>query len=356
MVSEMTSPRKRAYSNSEIQKWKNCPLSWRFAYDLGLVSREGDDSQHHQKFGAAYHDGLAELYRGHGLRAAQAEFIRGYPTQLDPDDRAKTQANGVSALAQYVRQWKDEDKKWRVVEIETQSDDEEAWSVKPDLVMENMDWGGIYLWDHKTTGSIINAKYWEQFNPNSQITHYMSYGREKFGEIAGFIINAISFQYRAPKKSNGDSNVLLCEENDPKKPWLAFSDYETRFVKGRYHRDMVAAWGFSVQFERQMFNRRDEQLEYEQLSREAWIRDLEAARSTGFYRSNTDSCRRCDFKSICSAGWEWELDEELILTQFRRACRQRFGSSQHCILDLNHDGEHSDIDLSSAELNVEVDI
>ena len=307
-----------AYSNSQLQTYKSCPLQWRFYWDLGLRKVDGDGSEeHHLRYGNAIHKGLEVVYSGGTLRVAQQAFLDAYPVQLDLNDKAKTRQNGITALADYVHHWREEDKQWKVLEIETRSDD--PWSVKPDLVVENLIHGGIYLVDHKTTGQYLNYAYWERFQPNSQITHYLDYGIAKWGAIEGFIINAISFKFRE------------------------------RAYKGE-------PAGFWSKFERQTFNRRAEQLGYERQSRAAWIADLERSRASSFYRTNTDACYRCQYKSLCGPGWTWEDDRELVEIQFYQVCDALLPCDEHCVLQRNHDGDHCptrQVDMT-AEIEVEV--
>lgn len=295
----------RSYSNSELQTYKDCCLKWRFQWDLALRSIDGESSEHHLRFGAAFHAGLEQLYRGNGLIAARDAFVEGYPTQLDVNDRAKTQANGVRTLVDYANRWRDEDRRYRVIAIETRSDD--PWSVKPDLIVENIEQGGVYLMDHKTTGSYLDYKYWGQFEPNSQVTHYLDYAQSKYGPIEGFIINAISFRFLLKASKNGPA-------------------------------------GFWNNFERQTFNRRPAQLDYERVSRQLWIEDLERSVEVGFYRTNTSSCYNCSFRTICAPGWTWEEDRELILLNYRQVCNRLIeggGANEWCVLDSNHDGNCS---------------
>jgi hypothetical protein len=293
----------RAYSNSELQSYKNCPLQWRFQWDLALRPIDDEAGDHHLRFGAAFHAGLEQLYRGKGLTAARDAFVAAYPVQLDVNDKAKTQANGVRTLVDYANRWREEDRKYRVIAIESRSDD--PWSVKPDLVVENIEQGGVYLMDHKTTGQYLDYKYWGQFEPNSQVTHYLDYAQSKYGPIEGFIINAISFRFLLKASKNGPA-------------------------------------GFWNNFERQTFNRRPAQLDYERVSRQLWVEDLERSVEVGFYRTNTGACWRCPYRTICSPGWTWEEDRDLIELNYRQVCNRLIeggGVSDYCVLDRDHEGE-----------------
>lgn len=306
-----------AYSNSQLQTYKNCPLQWRFYWDLGLRRVDDEVGDHHLRYGAAFDKGLQAYYRGQSWSEIKEAFLNAYPTQLDPSDAAKTRENGVIALASYVKRWHQEDKRWQILEVNTRKDDELA-SVQIDLVVRDKEQGGIWLVDHKTTGSYLNYRYWERFQPNTQITYYLDTARSVYGEIEGFIINAISFRYRE------------------------------RAYKGE-------PAGFWCNFERQVFNRNESQLAYERLSRADWIYDLERSRENGFFRTNTDACYRCQFKSICAPGWTWEDDAELINIQYRQACAVKFANG-YCELDRGHEGDHAPSLPVAAPFEVEVEV
>lgn len=315
-----------AYSNSQLQTYKNCPLQFRFYWDLALRKVDDEGGDHHLRFGHAFHKGLEAIYRGEGLRKAQDTFLAHYPRQLDVNDKAKTRQGGLTALAAYVKRWAEEDRKWKVVELETRSDD--PWSVKPDMVVEHVEHGGLYLVDHKTTGKYLNYDYWSRFEPNSQITHYLDYGISKYGPIEGFIINAISFRYNERASKNAPNA------------------------------------GFWCNFERQTFNRNRTQLEYERTSRAGWIASIERSRESGFWRTNTDSCWRCQYQPICKAGWVWDDepdwqssdDRELIKIQYYQACDALVGDDEHCALARGHDGECSPFRPEEIPVEFEVEV
>lgn len=314
-----------AYSNSQLQTYKNCPLQYRFYWDLLLRLIDDEGGEHHLRYGNAFHEGLRVVYSGGTLREAQDQFLAAYPKQLSASDQAKTRQNGIATLAAYVKRWAEEDRKWKVVAVEERSDD--PWSVKPDLVVENREHGGLYLVDHKTTGKYLNYDYWSRYEPNSQITHYLDYAQEKYGPIEGFIINAISFRFRQRASKDGPA-------------------------------------GFWCNFERQTFNRKPEQLEYERKSRAQWIADIESSRSEGFWRTNTDSCWKCQYRPICKAGWTWDDeperqsrdDRELIKIQYYQACYALLADDEHCALERGHEGECSPVRETPSEVEFEVEV
>jgi hypothetical protein len=281
------------YSNSYIQQFKDCPLSSHFKYDLGLQKIEDEASEHHLVYGKAFHEALACLYQGGGLEQATRLFKEGYPKQLDPEDSAKTQANGIVALQGYVKKYLREDLgRWEILSVEEKDafeyGQEDPFTVVLDLVARNKEHGGIYGWDHKVVGgrrAYLSNDFWFQFEPNSQVTKYYSYVEKKYGECHGFYINAVGIGHRS-----------RAYKGEPAGPWARFG--------------------------RRMFNRNANQLEMERLDTTFWIEQIERAREKGYYGMNTSSCRFCTFRPICSAGWTWEEDKELILIQYEQNASQ----------------------------------
>jgi hypothetical protein len=334
------------YSYSSLQAFKSCPLSYKLSRldNLELRQEIGDGGDHHLRFGSAGHAGLEVYYSTIqeaqkqgvpienviGLVASmQAIFQEDYPTHLDPTDKAKTPENGLLMLEWYVKRWAAEDRNWKVLDCEgldVGEFDSGLDAIRVDLVVENLEHGGIYGVDHKITssanGRYLNAKWWSQFEPNSQVTGYIDYITQKYGRCDGFYINAIGMSWTDEKKSNGASNVFLFEVDDPQKPWRDFSHKEKRFIKGNKQREMIAAWGLQCRFERQMFNRTAGQIEQERESTEYWKGRIEEAVDSQWWGFNTSSCTFCQFKPMCSAGWTWPQDSEIVLGLYRQVCRE----------------------------------
>lgn len=290
------------YSNSYIDSFRRCPLQCRYKYDLHLQSREADD--HHLRFGKAGHASLEVIYRDGDLEKAREAFKPLYPTQIDTSDLAKTPDNWMYTLGKYVENygW---DKQWKVIAVEAMDHTEDDYAVKLDLVVEDLHSGDLLGVDHKITGRYLNSDFWNDFNPNSQVTHYIRYIKEKYGRCDGFLINAIGMRYRQ------------------------------RAYKGE-------PAGFWCAFERQTFNRTPQQIAQEQESKAYWIDRIEDAKAKGVWGLNTSSCRFCSYRQLCAAGWDWENDSDLILTSFRQVCdRWIEAESAHCKLGLGHDGDHS---------------
>ena len=273
------------HSNSMIQEYKKCPLSYRFKYELGLVRQGDEKSEHHLLFGNAIHEGLKLIYLKDTLESAVKAFKVAYPVQLDKEDDTKTIETGEMALRAYASRWLEEDKKWRIITVEERTDFDYAddpFSVKLDLVMEHIDQGGIYGMDHKTVGgkkAYLSEDYWKRFEPNSQVTKYDSYIKSKYGDCSGFYINAIGFGCRE-----------RMYKGEPAGPWQRFG--------------------------RMMFNRNDTQRRMEEEDSRYWLGRISHSSESKTWGMNTDSCTFCSYREICKSGWSWEEDQELITIQY----------------------------------------
>lgn len=232
------------------------------------------------------HEALRLIYLGDSLEKAKDVFKVNYPVQLDEMDKAKTQANGLTTLDEYVKRWHEEDKKWKVLAVEEKEVFDyvdEGFTIVLDLVVENKEYGGVYGFDHKVVGgkkATLTLDFWSQFELNSQITKYTSFVKSKWGDCSGFYINAIGMR------------------------WL-----------DKKYKDSPA--GFNVRFGRMMYNRNIDQLAIEQADTEYWINRIEADKRAEYWGMNTESCRYCQYREICLAGWRYPEDKELIEINYK---------------------------------------
>jgi hypothetical protein len=308
------------YSNSYVNQFELCHLSAFYKYEKKLQRIDADTSVHHLSFGSAAHKAFEVLYKENDVARAQQAMRDYYPVQLDPTDLAKTAENACFTIAQYWKHY-DMDKGWEIVAIEEREHTEDNFDVKPDLVVKDTN-SNLLIVDHKFTGRYLNYDYFNQFDPNSQVTQYLRWAREKYGAVDGFIVNAIAFRHRQ------------------------------RAYKGE-------PAGFWCAFERQTYNRTPGQIARTLRSTNEVIEDIERAKSNGHWRANesSNSCRFCSYRQICSAGWEWESDAELITGMYRQVCDLPVSATdEHCQLDLGHEGAHtSAIQLATpTEFTVEV--
>ena len=319
------------YSHSYISKYQECPLSCQYKYELRLRKREEGAGEHHLVFSRAYHEALAELYHGDYynqtatslaacVNRARDLLLQGYPRQLKEDDLAKTSENGIKSLFAYVQRWKDEDRRWKVLEVETLDHQEDGFVVKLDLVVQDLNTDQIFGMDHKVTGAYLNYDYWSKFEPNSQIVEYVRYVKEKFGYCDGFIVNAISLRYLQRASKNG-----------PAGPWF--------------------------NFERQTFNVNGRQMEADLQSRRYWTERIEQSKASGLWGMNTSQCKFCEYRDLCKAGWFYPDDAELIDINYRRICGRWFGTPlAPCQLDREHEGEHCAVVQVDAPMEIEVEV
>ena len=335
-------------SISTVQHFKDCPLKYRFIHVVGLCRIEDESSEHHRAFGKAFHAGLEVVYNAQraiaglydvvgpvaveGIKAAtldkaKAAFIAAYPRQLDESDNAKTQASGLAAIESYYETYAAEDRsRWKILSVEAAESYDSGYVVHMDMVAEDLTYGGIYGFDWKTTKKSLTYDYFGKFEPSSQITRYVDYIRDRYGSCEGFYIRATQFGYRS------------------------------RMYKGE-------PAGFYCKHEQQLFNVNDAQIEIEKGSALYWQRRIEESTvwdKQGFdfaWGTNTDHCPFCQFKPICRSGWRWPEDRDLILNQYRVVCGQVTESLRPCLLDVDHEGQHSEKRPTVMDdLNIEVEI
>ena len=268
------------YDNSKLQTFKDCPEKYRLKNILGLKKREEGHEEHDKNFGKAIHAGLELHYKGKSLDEIKEAFSKDYMVQLNEEDKAKTQENGLTLLEAYIKHYTQEDKKWTIKAVEVADTFEIApglpFMVKIDLVVEQQ--GCIYFVDHKTTGKAFNWTYWGQFEPNPQITAYTAYCQSKFGECSGGIINALQLGLRQ------------------------------RAYKGEPP-------GFHFEFQRQLFNRNRQQVEAWKQDTLYWIKHIEQEQkgngNNDTWRKNEGQCRFCSFKEICISCADEQIIEQL---------------------------------------------
>lgn len=277
------------YSESMIGSFKVCPRQAQFKYDLRLEKEADEKDEHHLKYGSAGHDSMKVLYKGGTIEEAKAAFTKGYPKQLDEKDEGKTQQNWFNLIEAYSkRNLLDDLARYKVLAVEEYDRfsfaEDDGFVVKLDLVMEDRQDGGIYGLDWKITGGskayLGQDNFWNQFNPNSQITKYIAYIKSKWGHCAGFYVHGFGMGYRS------------------------------RMYKG----EPAGTW---FRQQRMEFNRTPDQVAAESYDTQDWIEKIEATKKKGYWPMNTSNCRFCEFQSICKAGWTWPDDQDLIRISFK---------------------------------------
>jgi hypothetical protein len=283
------------------------------------------ESEHDLRFGKAWDAALNALYSGSGIVLAKSAFIETYPQAEYPNalpywSPGKTFTGGLVAIQEYVDKWRDEDQWWEIVSVQSrdqhETDDGDSRTVVLDLVVRDRRDGLVYGVDNKSTGKYLNGDFWLQFDPHSQIRQYVDHLQRKYGECGGFYINATSFRTRTKAytpRTGPDKGIQL-----PAGDW----------------RD----------FKRMSFNPNSDAVQAERDNFTSWVRKIEHDREAGLWGYNTNYCKRgpiiCPYHAICSAGYQWPRDAELIEAQYRQRCMRIAANGERCWLEPEHKGEH----------------
>lgn len=310
------------YSYSQISTYASCPTLYKFRYQDSLVSLS--ESEHDPRFGKAWDAAMNVWYKRGNIEIAQCVFADAYPYSDYPAtlplwSQGKTFQSGLDGIAEYAKTYREDDQWWEVVTIQSrdkhETDDGDSRTVVLDLVVRDKRDGLIYGVDNKSTSKYLNSDYWLQFDPHSQIRQYVDHLQRKYGECGGFYINAASFRTRVKAytpRTGPDKGVQL-----PAGDW----------------RD----------FKRMCFNPNADAVQMERANFTSWVRKIEQDRESGVWGYNTDHCKRgpiiCPYHRICSAGYQWPRDRELIESYYRQRCT-RVVDGERCWLAPDHGGEH----------------
>lgn len=311
------------YSYSQISTYASCPTLYKFRYEDSLVNLS--ESEHDLRFGKAWDAAMNAWYEQGNIGLAQEAFANRYPRSDYPAtlplwSQGKTFQSGLDGIAEYVETWREDDQWWEVVSVQSrdkyETDDGDSRTVVLDLVVRDKRDGLIYGADNKSTSKYLNSDYWLQFDPHSQIRQYVDHLQRKYGECGGFYINAASFRTRVKAytpRTGPDKGVQL-----PAGDW----------------RD----------FKRMCFNPNADAVHMERTNFTSWVRKIEQDRESGVWGYNTDHCKRgpiiCPYHRICSAGYQWPRDRELIESYYRQRCTRVAATGERCWLAPDHEGKH----------------
>jgi hypothetical protein len=323
----------KRYSHSSLSVYRLCPLKFFYHYVAHLEPLQ-PPSRHDLDFGNAWDAGLTAWYRdGKGDKAldafAAAYPANKYPAVLPPNSQGKTFENGLKGLAAYITRWAEEDAHWTVLHLQEKHINEAGdRTLKLDMIVRDDRDGQVYGIDSKTTSSYLDNKYWSRYEPNSQVRMYADHIQERFGDCGGFIINAASFKHRSKAytpRTGPDKGVQL-----PAGDWHSFA--------------------------RMTFNPNRNALQLERDSSAYWVSRIEADQASGSWGYNDQSChaygRECEYYKLCSAGYSWPQDEELVLSYYRQQCPKVLNEGR-CQLALNHEGDHDPTMPVEADFTVE---
>ena len=263
---------------SEKEAFNGCPQKYKWQKD-GLKQAQDDKSQHHLKWGQGIHAGLEAHYKGQEFEAVKAAFLAHYPENLDDSDNAKTVVNGLEVLKRYVPYYASQDQVWEVLDTEHSGlleigDEEHGLHI--DLIARHKQSGELYFWDHKTSGKEPGVTYWKTYEISGQVTRYTAYVQEKYGSCAGCYINNMSVKFLKIRNKYGEGPGLV------------------------------------VKFERQLFNRTPQQIQFWRESDEGWMRQIQFAKETNTWpRALNGLCAYCEFYALCLASGDEQIKELL---------------------------------------------
>jgi hypothetical protein len=250
--------------HSQTSCFLQCPERYHQKYVNQLRKLKEGVYDQPRLFGQAIHNGLEAYYLGQSPQAITDCFLAVYPKAPDPSEAVLLPEHGISALTRYQAWAKQQDKDWKVLSVEVVDQFELApgypYLVKIDLIIETP--MGILFVDHKTTQKYLGEDYWRSFDPNGQLTGYAAYCFQKYGQCSGGYINAISLGVRKRASPKGPA-------------------------------------GFWVEFQRQIFNRTQEQIEDWKLRIMRTMDRLKATKESGLWEKNESLCVWCEFNQLC---------------------------------------------------------
>lgn len=332
---------KHRYSHSQLQTYIACPLKYRLRYIEQLVPLAGDREEHDLRYGRAIDAALNTYYAcNYSVVGAQKAFALSYPASEYPAtlpywSPGKSFQNGLNAIAAYTEHWQDDDQHWEVIGVQSsqrlEEDSDSDRLVRIDLVIRDRRDGLIYGVDHKATGKYLDKDFNAKFDPHSQIRQYVDRLQRKYGQVGGFYINALSFKHRTKAytpRSGPDKGIQL-----PAGDWYAFK--------------------------RLIFNPNAEAISAERENFDGWVAKIESDRASGTWGYNTEHCVRgpfiCEYHQICSAGYSWPRDSELITNYYRQQCIRLAGNGERCQLEPGHEGDHDPTKRVQPEFEIEMD-
>lgn len=251
--------------NSQLVQFINCPRAYRNRYILKLRKAVDDDREMYLNWGKALHSALEAYYKGNAKEESLKIFSDTY-TPIDTD-KIRTPANGITLLTNYFNYYEGNtnelgDKNMTTLGVEIKDTfmiGDVEWLVKIDRVVKNN--AGVWCLDHKSTTKSLYT-FFNNFNPNSQVSGYVDYCIRKYGQCSGFIPNVLYYGQRE------------------------------RAYKGE-------PAGFYCQFQRDIVNRTKEQIDDFEKNVLYWTKKLQVAIDSNEFGKNESNCSRCGFRELC---------------------------------------------------------
>lgn len=179
-------------SNSKVKTWRRCPRRYRFKYVEKLKPRRRKPAP---ELGSWVHDLLMHLYDGENWLARHQELRRDFMNLFEEEreELGDVPGDALRLMRSYLRTYPDDLKRYRVIDSEV---DElialpggDSFNFIIDLVLEEVDGGGLWLMDHKSSKKFIPSDF---MLLDAQLTRYY-WGAAKLGytPLLGVIFNEI---------------------------------------------------------------------------------------------------------------------------------------------------------------------
>jgi len=270
-------------SHSRVTCFNGCPYQYKLKYIERLEKIDKTEYQNDSIWGNAIHKALQVHYLGGSPVEVEKAFLQAYPADLNVKDEAKSQEGGLQCLRNYIEFYREQDKDWKVLEVELKdivTNEGDSHNLVVDLIAMHLPSQTVYAWDHKTTTTDkMKYSFWKRFELDAQVTMYTEYIRQKYGSCAGFWINGIAVGHRK------------------------------RVYKGE-------PAGHYQKFERSLFSRNPQQIEAWKKSDAEWKALMDSAMTMGAYpKALNGLCVYCEFHELCVSGDDEQIKELLYQTR-----------------------------------------
>lgn len=366
------------FSYSTLSKFHDCDYKGYLYHIVGLRPREIRQDDHHSLYGIAFAAALETFYKSglknddHSTRNVLQVFESSF-IGLNSSERAKTLENGKIALARYIAKYSELDKEYEILEVEQGDYTDDGLIVHPDLIVRQKSNGNVYGVDHKVSGKYetdggarkgssgyLGQDWFAKYENSHQIGIYARYIREKYGQCAGFIINAIGLVWTEKPKlfRIGDDEASAYSNVIGRKS-------ETSYQKKNYGGYHLAATGLRVNFARHTFEAGKEQIENVEISTDGKINQIyRAAKALELgveilyaFPQNDGHCWKCEYSPACRPGYVWPTHSEVIQNHCKLVCNEIVPETlRPCLHEPGHQGEHSsDRVIESPVFNINID-
>lgn len=259
---------------SQISCFQSCHRKFANKYIECLRKIKYDFRNIDLEFGKTIHKCLEEYYKG----KSWAEIILSIAEFQDLEtEKVKTRANLLRLMEQYIPYYSGQDKAWQVLGTEindTFKIQDMEYTVKIDLIIKENE--NVYVVDHKTTKTNRKSTYFQQFEPNTQVTGYTAYCQSKYGQCSGFIPNVMFVGFRERKYKGEEA-------------------------------------GFHCEFERAIINRYPQQIEDFKVNVMDVVKQIEDCRIKNYWAKTEGNCMYCEFKELCISC----NDEQILNTLYQ---------------------------------------